>query len=178
VSRSAGPALPLPDPPLVDEELSLRAWDPADAEALASAWVDPDVVCWTGVPEAHDLAAARRWIDGDLARRQRGLSLDLVIEVGDAVVGEVGLAAFDPRAGQAEIGWWLVGQQRGQGLATRAVQIVSAWALGELCLERLVAACHPDNPASGAVARRAGFAGPTLGPEGIEVYHLPGTISA
>jgi RimJ/RimL family protein N-acetyltransferase len=178
VSRSAGPALPLPDPPLVDEELSLRAWDPADAEALATAWVDPEVVRWTGVPDAHDLAAARRWIDGDLARRQRGLSLDLVIEVGGAVAGEVGLAAFDPRAGQAEIGWWLVGEHRGQGLATRAVQIVSAWALDELCLERLVAACHPDNPASGAVARRAGFRGPEPGPHGIDLWQAGGRVSA
>lgn len=178
MSRSAGPALPLPDPPLVDAELSLRAWERADAVVLATAWEDPDVARWTGVPDAHDTAAARRWIDGDLARRQHSLSLDLAVVVAGSVVGEVGLAAFDHTSGEAEIGWWIAPAHRGRGLATRAVQAVASWALEELCVDRLVAACHPDNPASGAVARGAGFQGPEPGPLGVDLWRMPGTISA
>lgn len=178
MSRPAGPALPLPDPPLVDRDLALRAWAPADAPTLAAAWADAEVARWTGVPEAHDLAAATRWIAGDVARRQRALSLDLVVVVEDAVVGEVGLAGFDPVALQAEVGWWIAPQHRGQGFASRAVQLFASWALDELCVDRLVAACHADNPASGGVARRAGFSGPVPGPAGVELYHLPDKVPA
>lgn len=178
MSAPGCPALPLPDPPLIDAELSLRPWDPADAVALAAAWADPEIAGWTGVPGVHDLAAARRWIDGDAARRQRGLSLDLVAVVDRAVVGEVGLTSIDPAAGQAELGWWLGADHRGRGLATRAVRLFATWALEELCVDRLVAACHRDNPSSGAVARRAGFDGPVSGREGIDLWVAPGRVSA
>lgn len=166
----SAPALPLPDPPLVHDELSLRPWHPDDALALAAAWADPEVARWTGVPEVHDEGAARRWIEGDLARRQRGLSLDLVLVVGESVVGEVGLVSVDPAAGEAEVGWWLHPAHRGRGLASRAVRLLAEWAVEELCVDRLVATCHPDNPASGAVARRAGFRGPEAGAGGLEVW--------
>lgn len=167
---TAGPALPLPDPPLVDAELSLRPWQAADAPALAAAWVDPEIVRWTGVPPVHDEAAALRWIEGEGLRRQRGLALDLVLVVDDEVVGEVGLSGFDSATHEADVGWWVAEGRRGSGLATRAVRLVADWALAELCTEHLVATCDPANPASGAVARRCGFTGPLPGPDGAEVW--------
>ena len=63
-----------------------------------AAWADPEIQRWTGVPERRDLAAAERWIAGDEARRERWLSLDLVVDLGGAVAGEVGLSAFDRAA--------------------------------------------------------------------------------
>ena len=155
---ATGAALPLPDPPLVDGDLLLRPWRIDDAPELVAAWADPDIGRWTGVPERRDLAAAERWIAGDLARRHRGLSLDLVIEVAGVVVGEVGLVGF--ATGTAELGWWLAGAHRGQGHASRAVRLLTDWAVDELSVDELVARCHRANPASAAVARRAGFVGP------------------
>ena len=98
MSAPGGVALPLPDPPLADEGLLLRPWTIGDAAELVAAWADPDIVRWTGVPDQRDLPAAERWIAGELARRQRGMALDLVIEVGGAVVGEVGLVGFQGRS--------------------------------------------------------------------------------
>ena len=125
----------LPDPPLVwpprDEpvgevrhiwrtsptgsrkvSLVLRPWRVEDAAALVAAWADPEIQRWTGVPDRRDLAAAARWIAGDDARRQRGLSLDLVVERLGEVVGEVGLSSIDRDAGTAEIGWWTAAASR------------------------------------------------------------------
>jgi RimJ/RimL family protein N-acetyltransferase len=151
--------LPLPEPPLADGELRVRPWRAEDAAALALAWADPEVARWTGVPAACDEAAARRWIDGDAARRAAGRSLDLVVEVDGAVAGEVGLVGpglLRPGA-SVEIGWWVGPAHRGRGLATRAVRLVAAWAVEELDRPVLEAVCDPANPASAAVARRAGF---------------------
>jgi ribosomal-protein-alanine N-acetyltransferase len=173
--------LPLPDPPLVGDGFRLRPWVPADAPALAAAWTDPEVVRWTGVPPQHDEAAAARWIDGDAHRRQRGLALDLVVDVDGAVAGEVGLAGRGAGAGTVEVGWWVAPEHRGRGLAAAAVRAVAEWATAELHVDRLVARCHPENPASSGVARRAGFAevaGSGSGPEAVWCYPGPegGTV--
>lgn len=154
---TAAPPVPLPDPPLVDGDLVLRPWAEADAPALAAAWADPEVVRWTGVPPATDEVAARRWIGGDVDRRARGLSLDLVVDRSGIVAGEVGLSAFDPESGTVEIGWWIGPGHRGSGLAARAARLVAAWAVDELALLEVVARCHEGNPASARVARAAGF---------------------
>jgi len=156
VTGSAFP-LPLPDPPLSDGDLHLRPWALDDAPVLAAAWADPEIARWTGVPARHDVVAAARWISGDADRRARGLSLDLVAVVDDAIVGEVGLAAIDPCRRSAEIGWWVVAHRRGRGLATRAASLLAEWAVTELSIDVVVARCHPDNPASAGVARASGF---------------------
>lgn len=152
-----GVPLPLPDPPLGDGPVALRPWQDGDACHLAAAWADPEIVRWTGVPERCDEAAAARWIAGESDRRARGLALDLVIDVDGVLVGEVGMARLDLDARAAEVGWWIGPAHRGQGWAGVAVRLFSQWALSELFVENLIARCHPDNPASGAVARHAGF---------------------
>jgi RimJ/RimL family protein N-acetyltransferase len=149
--------VPLPDPPLAEGELRLRPWTVADAAALAAAWADPDVARFTGVPADRSEAAARRWIEGDGARRAAGASLDLVVEVDGAVAGEVGLVDRSGQPGVAEVGWWTGPAHRGRHVATRAVALVARWALDALGLSALEAVCDPANPASAAVARGAGF---------------------
>jgi RimJ/RimL family protein N-acetyltransferase len=147
--------IPLPDPPLRSGDLVLRAWRPGDAPALVAAWADPEIQRWTGVPEVRDLAAAARWIAGDDVRRERWLSLDLVVERGGAVAGEVGLSSFDREAGTVEVGWWTAPAHRGCRVASTAAGLVVAWARDHLALE-VIARCDAANPASVAVARSAG----------------------
>ena len=47
---------------------------------------------------------------------------------------------------------------RGRGVATRAVRAVTAWALRDAGLARVVLRAAPGNTASCAVARAAGYA--------------------
>ncbi|MGV3758990.1 MAG: GNAT family N-acetyltransferase, partial [Actinomycetota bacterium] len=116
-----------------------------------------EIARWTGVPAPHDVEAAARWIQGDTDRRARGLFLDLVAVVDDAIVGEVGLAAIDRPRRTGEIGWWVAPHRRGRGLATRTVALFAEWAVTELSIDEVVARCHVENPASSGVARAAGF---------------------
>ena len=46
------PAIPLPNPPLTDGEIRLRAWKARDAPAVTAACQDPEIPRWTVVP--HD----------------------------------------------------------------------------------------------------------------------------
>lgn len=149
--------IPLPDPPLQEGALELRPWRPGDGEALASAWADPEVARWTGVPASADPDAAERWISGEADRRSRGLALDLVIEVEGEVAGEVGLVNVDGEPGTAEIGWWVAPEHRGKGVAAAAADLVASWAVEELSIVTVVARCHRSNPGSSRVAKAAGF---------------------
>ncbi len=69
----------------------------------------------------------------------------------------MGLASFDATMRTAEIGWWVASRHRGAGLATRAAALLAGWAVAELCVDVVLARCAPANPASGRVARAAGF---------------------
>ncbi len=57
---------------------------------------------------------------------------------------------------RVEFGYWLAPQARGRGIATRALCLIAEWSLAQGLL-RLELFTDPDNAASGAVARRAGF---------------------
>ena len=125
-----------------------------------AAWRDPSVVGTNPVPADASPAGARRWIAGESERRLGGLALDLVISPLDhePVWGEVGLRGFDAVVRRAEIGWWLAPEARGRGVATVAVDLVAAWALGPpLGLRQVWARIGPDNAASARVAAGAGF---------------------
>jgi [ribosomal protein S5]-alanine N-acetyltransferase len=59
--------------------------------------------------------------------------------------------------GRGSVGYWLLPEARGKGLASRAVVLVARWALGDLGLRRLALLTEPSNRQSRRVAERNGF---------------------
>lgn len=176
------PPLRLPSSPLVHPRLgfSLRPWGstPTDGAALVAAWADPDVARFTEVPQNQTIEAAHRWIAKEEQRRSNGVAIDLVIsELGapEHIWGEVGLAMVEQERRWAEIGYWIAPGARQHGIATGAVTMVAAWAQSSLPINRIVARTHPDNPASAAVAQRAGFVSAGSLPDGTDVWTLDGS---
>lgn len=94
--------------------------------ALAAAWSDPDITAWNEPPAGLDPAT---WIDGIEERWERRLALDLVIDVDGDVAGEVGLTNFTADPARAELGVWVAAAHRRRGVAHRAVDTVTHWAL-------------------------------------------------
>lgn len=155
--------LPLPDPPLTDEVVILRPWRADDADALVAAWADEEIQKWTRVPEQRGRDDALRWIVSEPLRRERALSLDLVIapavpdERPDELLGEVGMVPLAGGPSRAELGWWVGPAHRRQGIATRAVTMFAEWLREELNFTDLFAEVDPENPASVWVAEAAGI---------------------
>ena len=149
----------LPVPDLAGPTTRLRPWRVTDAPALAAAWHDPVIRDRLSVPEPADETSAARWI----SKRERawadGRSVDLAVTdpPSGTVIGEVGLSRLDPVRRAALVGWWIAQDWRGQGRAGEAVRLVVDWALSEGPLEAVMAEISADNPASAAVARRAGL---------------------
>jgi RimJ/RimL family protein N-acetyltransferase len=154
-------AFPLPDPALADDVVRLRPWSAADADALVAAWTDPEIRQWTRVPEQRSATDALRWIAAERLRRDRGLALDLVVAPADpddpTVLGEVGVLPLAGGPARAELGWWVAAAHRRQGIATRAVGLVSAWLRTDLGFDDLFAEVDLRNPPSVWVAEATGL---------------------
>jgi RimJ/RimL family protein N-acetyltransferase len=75
----------------------------------------------------------------------------------DALLGSVSLMAVDREQRRAGLGYWVARWARERGVATRAVGLLSRWALSELSLARVELGTYPDNHASQCVAERCGF---------------------
>ena len=149
----------LPVPHLAGPTTLLRQWRVSDAPVLVAAWSDPEINERLSVPQPPDEAAARRWISQREQAWIDGRSVDLAITdpPSGTVIGEVGLNGFDAVRRAALIGWWIAEGWRGQGRASEAVRLVVAWVLSDSPLEAVMAEIGAGNPASMAVARRAGL---------------------
>jgi RimJ/RimL family protein N-acetyltransferase len=73
---------------------------------------------------------------------------------GRRLVGAVGL--MPDRPGSAELAYWVRPQQRGRGIASRAVQATTLWAHRSLAIGRIWLEIRPGNEPSLRLARRAG----------------------
>jgi ribosomal-protein-alanine N-acetyltransferase len=157
--RSAMPEIPLPDPPLRDGPVALRAWRQDDLGSIVAACQDPEIPRWTAVASPYTERDARAYLDradrDRLAGRELGLA---VVDAGDdRLLGSCGLARFDWTDRKAEIGYWVAAEARGRSVGTVATRLLASWALRELRLERIELLAHPGNEASQRLAVRAGF---------------------
>jgi len=152
------PSIPLDRLPLTDGVVIVRALGPRDAEAVATASQDLEILRWTLTEEGLTTSRVQAWID-EVARDMDGggtARLAIVDAATDAVVGQVGLAPeWNESTGQ--LFYWLAAHARGRGLTARAVRLVAAWALSELGLARVEICVDARNGPSLGVARSAGF---------------------
>ena len=100
--------------------------------------------------------SAERVLERDRGRWGQGESATFAIcDTSDRCVGHVFVNLTSMR--RATIGYWLLPEARGKGLATRAVRLASRWALRDLTLARLGLLTEPSNDHSQGVAERSGF---------------------
>jgi RimJ/RimL family protein N-acetyltransferase len=138
---------------LSDGIVSLRAADERDLGAIEAAIADPAVVRWIGPPDgsaADTLALNRR-------RAAAGSPTFCVCQDDDRCVGLVWLNRGHDDASSGAIGYWLLPEVRGRGLAARSVRLLAGWARSSGGVARLRIVVDAENAASRAVAERAGF---------------------
>ena len=152
------PAIALPAPPLSDEEVLLRPWSLADIPAVTAACHDPEIPRWTAVPHAYTERDATEFIATREEDRAAGVGISFAVVDSDGeLLGSIGLMNFDWPERKAEIGYWVAKEARRRGVGTRALVLLSRWAIEQLGLERIELTASPRNAASLALARRAGF---------------------
>ena len=142
-----------PDPPLTDGSVLLRVSESRDLPAIEAGIHDPDVIRWIGLTQgsATDVIAMNRerWASGSPT-----LS---ICERDSTCIGLVWINVREADQATGWVGYWLLPRARGRGLATRAVRLVSGWALREMGVTILRLTTEPENGRSRRVAERSGF---------------------
>jgi RimJ/RimL family protein N-acetyltransferase len=154
--------IPAPDPPLSDGVVTLRPWSREDVDPLVACLDgEEDIVRWLdAIPQPYHEAEANSWIEQASSGWRDGTAAPFAVTdaVSGDLVGSVGVGWVGDREERVgEVGYWMRQEQRGRGLTTRAVRLVSRWALQELGCERLQLRADADNVPSQRVAEKAGF---------------------
>jgi RimJ/RimL family protein N-acetyltransferase len=150
----------MPDPPLANDVVALRAWSERDIPFIVAACQDPLIERFTAaIPSPYGESDARAWLAGQEPARRAERSLELAILDPSTAepLGAVALSNVDLRHRRSGMGYWLAEGARGRGIATEAVRLLAGWALGALRLDRLELMIHPENIGSQRVAERCGF---------------------
>lgn len=149
-----------PDSTLSDGVVALRPWTLDDVPAIAAACADPLIAHWIHqLPSPYRESDAREYVLSTEAAGRKGIgAFFAVVECsGGAVVGSISVHVLDPELANVEVGYWTAAPARGRGLTTRALRLLSGWALREAGAERVQLRADVLNEASIRVAEKAGF---------------------
>jgi RimJ/RimL family protein N-acetyltransferase len=126
-----------------------------DVPAIARACDDPDTARFIpDMPAPYTEADARSFLAAVRANWADGsVYVWAITDGGPDLLGTVALHVGERTA----VGYWVAPWTRNRGLATRAVETLSAWALVDGGFDRLELTTDPENTASMRVAEKAGF---------------------
>lgn len=147
-------------PVIRSARLELREYGAGDAGlvfGLLASGGEPEALP-PGAPS--DPAELPGWLADDASRgRREGTSLHLMMldRASDRIVGSIGLFHADWEVRSVEIGYGVLGGERGKGYASEALGAVARWALTDGGIQRAWLTANTDNVASVRVAEKAGF---------------------
>lgn len=156
-------------PEIAAGPLLLRPWRLSDAEAMVAAWADPEIRRWARYGQLlPSVDAMEHWVGWNRERWRAGERAAFAVESPSGVLaGSITLRDFGRDANgeggdTAEVGYWIVPEARGRGIAPRALTAVSTWAFaplerGGLGVRRVELVHSVGNAGSCRVAQKAGF---------------------
>ena len=159
--EAAPPTVRIPGdlPTLETERLILRKLTPADEADVFAYASDPEVarlVPW----EAHcSLDDTRRFLRGVLERYARGEPDVWAIaeKASGRVIGTIRMGEYRVQHGRASVGYALARSYWNRGLTTEALRAVLRFGFDVVGLNRILAVCYPENPASARVMEKVGM---------------------
>jgi RimJ/RimL family protein N-acetyltransferase len=142
--------------PLTDGVVTLRLRQASDTEAIVAASRDRETIRWMD-DEPLDAEAGRAGVERARQAWCNGTAAPMVIA--DAATGRPkGLINLQFRSDDvATMAYSVFPDSRGQGIAPRAVQLMTAWALTALRIKQVLLEVKTGNAASIRVAQKGGF---------------------
>jgi RimJ/RimL family protein N-acetyltransferase len=137
------------------ERLILRPVQVGDADDLLAMHADPSTRRIFG---ERTQVEVEEWVarsEREWEERGHG-HLAIVDRIDGSFLGRASLR-FWPELGETEVGWVLMPEARGRGVATEAGRACAEWGFRDFYLPYVTAMIAPDNDASTAVARRLGM---------------------
>ena len=137
--------------------IRLEPLDSSYLDGLAAVAADPDVRRFTRVPDPVPPGFPETWLgryeEGRLEGTREGFA---ILGDGGEFLGVAVVPRLDRDTLTAELGYVVVREARGRGVATEALRLLTEWAFasGIVRIELLISV---DNPASKRVAQRCGY---------------------
>jgi [ribosomal protein S5]-alanine N-acetyltransferase len=148
----------VPEPVLEDGIVRLRRWAATDLACVKAASDEGSIPEGTTVPLRFTEEAGREWIERQHSRVLRGQGWSLAVtELPQGPAVGCAVLLLRAQEGVAGLGYWLLPEARGRGLASRSVALLTEWGLREVGLARVEAWVEPGNEASAGVLSRCGF---------------------
>ena len=128
------------------------------ARALDRATEDPDILRNTRVPEPVPPGFGATWVEKYEVGRRDGTREGFALEDDDGTFLGLGvIPRIEREERTAELGYVVVPEARGRGVATEALRLLTEFAFTELRMERLELMIAVDNEPSKVVAERCGY---------------------
>jgi RimJ/RimL family protein N-acetyltransferase len=142
---------------LRSDGIVLRRWRDDDAPAIIAACQDPEIVRWLPViPSPYGEQEAREYLEQCRLNWELGEAYNFaIVDDSGELLGSVAMRVL--RFSVGHIGYWVVPEARRRGVASKALETLCRWAVGDLGLKRLELMTDPDNVASQGVAEKVGF---------------------
>ncbi len=161
---------------ITTERLRLVPVVPENASTLWELLQQPDLREYQDLPDVDNVQFRR-----NVASRPRALEIGvwgrfewlIYLASVAAAVGWGSLRIGERTTFAAEVGYSIVREYRGRGIATEAVEALVDEAFGRLHMRRVRAYCVPGNVSSRAVLARAGFEDDGILPHGATVQGQP-----
>ncbi|MFJ8825594.1 GNAT family N-acetyltransferase [Streptomyces sp. NPDC102467] len=163
---------PQPTLPTADGELTLRPFELSDAQTVHDAFRDPALRFWHArTMESPD--EARAWVERTHEDwcKEAAAQWFVTRDADGAPLGRMALRDMDLLEGFAEIGYWVLPEARGQGVAPRALTALTDWAV-DVGFHRIEVQHSTRNEPSCRVALKAGY--PLEGTRRSSALHTDG----
>ncbi|WP_042224790.1 GNAT family N-acetyltransferase [Oceanobacillus manasiensis] len=144
---------------VTSDRLRFRPYTEKDLDFYARLWGDPKVVRYIGKGETKTFAEAEVSLKRWFSEYEHGFGLQaLELKPDNKLIGHAGLVR-QTIEGQEEIevGYWLLPEYWGMGLAKEAAITLRNVGFKEKGLMKLIALINPNHPASIFVAKKAGL---------------------
>ena len=150
--------IPYPEDGIPFDTYVVRIPRPADLEQIAPAFLDPAVGGEAGLPPL-DRDGLLAFHDNEMRGLiESGAMIPLLIEDTETgtIVGGASIGHHEPTRQRVEIGYWLLEEARGRGIATKVARVLAEHVLAH-GIERVEAVARVENVNSQRVLERAGF---------------------
>ncbi len=138
--------------------IRLEPLDRSHLDGLAAVAADPDVRRFTRVPDPVPPGFPETWLGRVEEGRREGTREGFaIVGGGGEFLGVAVVPKLDREARTAELGYVVVREARGRGVATAALRLLTAWGFADAGMLRLELLISVENPASKRVAERCGY---------------------
>ena len=127
-------------------------------EQVARLIADPGYLRFSRTPEPVPEGYERTWMERVRNGRREGtMEIFAALDEAGTFVGLGLVPSLDRETAEAELGYAVVPDARGRGVATAILRALSRWAFDDAGVLRATLIIDVDNPASERVAQRAGY---------------------